>query len=307
MESTVWYEKYKPQTLDDVVLPDSIKQRLRKFIDTGTLPNLGFWSSEPGLGKSSTAHAIVMEMQKLGHEAMWINASLEKGIDTLRGKINTFAVSASVDGLYKVVVLDECDYLSADFQAACRGFLDNYSSNCRFILTGNYKNKIIEPLLDRITNIDFAAFDRKDIAKPMAERLVKILKNEGVDYNKEDLIKIIYTYYPRMRSMIAFLQRSSTSGTLVVDDTLDSMGEFDDIINACSRPYNELVSKVNTLTSPDNMYSFLYKNVEQYFGSNAPKVIITIARYQHMASTVRDKHLNLMACLTEIRSEVKHG
>lgn len=108
METTVWYEKYKPQKLDDVILPDTIKAQLRKFIETGTLPNLGFWSSEPGLGKSSTANAIVRELEERGHEAMWINASLEKGIDTLRGKINKFAVSASIDGSFKVAVLDEC-------------------------------------------------------------------------------------------------------------------------------------------------------------------------------------------------------
>ena len=304
METTVWYEKYKPQKLDDVVLPETIKAQLKKFIDTGTLPNLGFWSAEPGLGKSSTANALVQEMQERGHEAMWINASLEKGIDTLRGKISKFAVSASVDGLYKVVVLDECDYLSPDFQAACRGFLDEYSANCRFILTGNYKSKIIEPLIDRLQNIDFAAFDRKDIAKPMAARLIQILEKEGVCYNKEDLVKIIYTYYPRMRSMIAFLQRSSTTGSLVVDAALDSMGEFDAVMNSLSGPYEGTLSKVNVLTSPDNMYSFLYKNIGQYFNAKAPKAIITVARYQHMASTVRDKHLNLMACLMELKADL---
>lgn len=304
METTVWYEKYKPQCLDDVVLPDNVKTQLKKFLEKESLPNLGFWSAEPGLGKSSTANALVQEMQKRGHEAMWINASLEKGIDTLRGKISKFAVSASIDGLYKVVVLDECDYLSPDFQAACRGFLDEYSANCRFILTGNYKSKIIEPLIDRLQNIDFAAFDRKDIAKPMAARLIEILEKEGVSYNKEDLVKIIYTYYPRMRSMIAFLQKSSTTGSLVVDDTLDSMGEFDDIMNSLSGQYEATVAKVNALTSPDNMYSFLYKNISQYFGNKAPKAIITVARYQHMASTVRDKHLNLMACLMELRGDL---
>lgn len=301
METTVWYEKYKPQKLDDVILPDTLKQQLRTFIDSGTLPNFGFWSSEPGLGKSSTANAIANELEQRGHEVMWINASLEKGIDTLRGKVSKFAVSASIDGSYKLVVLDESDHLSPDFQAACRGFLDSYSANCRFIFTGNYKSKIIEPLLDRLQNIDFAAFDRKDIARPMAARLIQILDSEGIKYNKEDLIKIIYTYYPRMRSMIAFLQKASTTGTLVVDDALDNMDVFVDIMRSLNGDYHELLGKVNALTSPDNMYSFLYNNAEQYFGANAPKVILTAARYQHMAATVRDKHLNLMACLTELR------
>lgn len=300
MESTVWYEKYKPCSLDTVVLPDHIKNQIRKFIETETLPNLGFWSNDPGLGKSSTANAIVQEMQARGHEAMWINASLEKGIDLLRGKIQKFAVSQSVDGLYKVVVLDECDHLTPDAQAAFRGFCDDYSANCRFIFTGNYKTKIIEPLLDRLMNIDFASFDRKDIARPMADRLVQILKKEGIDYNKDDLIKIIYTYYPRMRSMIAYLQRASTTGVLKVNDSLDDMDVFADILRSLNGDYHELLGKVNALTAPDNMYSFIYNNVDTYFKDPA-RAIMTCARYQHMAMTVRDKHLNLMACLTELR------
>ena len=302
MQTTVWYEKYKPQKIDDVVLPEALKSQLQQAIARGELPNLGFWSSEPGLGKSSTANAIVQEMQKLGHEAMWINASLEKGIDTLRGKIQGFATSASVDGLYKVVVLDECDHLSPDFQAAFRGFIDDYSANCRFIFTGNFKNKIIEPLLDRLMNIDFAAFDRKDIARPMAERLMMVLDNEGVEYDKQDLIKIIYTYYPRMRSMIAYLQKSSASGKLEIGESLDNADVFDDILSSLKGDYHELIGKVNALTSPDNMYSFIYHHAEKYFGANAPKAIIIAAKYQHMAAIVRDKHLNLIACLTELNS-----
>lgn len=301
MKSTVWYEKYRPQCLDDVVLPEQLKQQLQQSITDNALPNLGFWSSEPGLGKTSTANAIVQEMQALGHEAMWINASLEKGIDTLRGKIQGFATSASADGLYKVVVLDECDHLSQDFQAAFRGFIDDYSTNCRFIFTGNFKNKVIEPLLDRLMNVDFAAFERKDIAKSMAARLMEILDREGVDYDKQDLAKVIYTYYPRMRSMVAYLQKSSVNGKLVISDSLDDISVFDDIMQSLHGDYHELIAKVNALTSPDNMYTFLYNHAGKYFGQDAPKAIITAARYQHMASMVRDKHLNLMACLTELK------
>lgn len=300
MDSTVWYEKYKPNSLDDVILPPALKEQIRKGIEQGTLPNFGFWSSEPGLGKSSTAHAIVKEMQSRGHEALWINASLEKGIDTLRSKVHKFATSASVDGLYKVAVLDEADHLTPDTMAAWRGFIDSYSANCRFIFTGNFKNKIIEPLLDRLVNVDFASFERKDIAMPIADRLMFILNSEGVSYNKEDLVKIIYTYYPRMRAMIGYLQRASTSGTLEVNDSLDDMNVFVDIIQSLKGDYHELLGKVNALTAPENMYSFIYNNAERFF-SNPPLAILTAAKYQHMSSVVRDKHLNLMACLTELR------
>lgn len=199
------------------------------------------------------------------------------------------------------IVTHNCDHLSPDAQAAFRGFIDDYSANCRFIFTGNYKNKIIPPLIDRLQNIDFSSFDRKDIAGQMYKRLTHILDDQNISYTKEDLVKVMYTYFPKMRSMISFLQTSCTSGTLDPNGSLDNVDLFDDVLKSLNGDYHELYAKVGSLTAPDNMYSFLYNNVTKYFPNAEPKAILIAAKYQHMASIVRDKHLNLMACLTELK------
>ena len=296
---SVWYERYKPQSVEDVILPIKIKNDLKHFIEDENMPNLGFWSNEPGLGKSSTSNAIIKD---LGCDALWINASLEKGIDVLRGKIQTFASQASFDGKHKIVVMDEVDNISRDAQAAFRGFLDEFSQNCRFIFTGNYKEKIIEPLLDRLSNYDFASFEKSEMIKPVFERLKFILDNEEVKYDQKDVAKVIYNYYPKIRSMIGFLQKACVSGELRINDAeLDDTNVFDNILNSLNGNFTELLQKVNSLNSPDNLYSFIYNNIEKYFlNESYPQVVITCAKYQSMTESVRDKHLNLSACLTEL-------
>ena len=155
---SVWYERFKPQCVSDLVVPQEIKDKLLSYIRTQNMPNLGLFSSNPGTGKTSTANAIIKE---IGGEALWINASMEKGIDVLRGKVQRFASQSSFDDNIKIVVMDEFDHFSKDGQAAFRGFIDEFSENCRFIFTGNYKEKIIQPLLDRLEVYDFNSFSKE--------------------------------------------------------------------------------------------------------------------------------------------------
>lgn len=297
---SVWYEKYKPQCIDDVILPAAVKTKFKNYISTQDIPSLGFFSSLPGLGKSATANAIIKE---LNGEALWINASMERGIDVLRGRIGTFASQVSFDDKIKIVVMDEFDNYSPDGQKAFLGFISEYSHNCRFIFTGNHKEKIIEPLLDRMEVYEFESFNKEELIKPIFERLCFILENESIEYNKKDLVPIINTYYPRIRSMVGALQKFSREGTLVVDaSSLDDIDVFDKVMDLVSPgTYLDMIQAVNALNAPDNMFSFLYKNADKYFKTEKyPNLIITIAKYQHMATSVRDKHLNLAACLTEV-------
>lgn len=305
---SIWQEKYRPQCIEDMILPEDIKQKFLGYIEKG-IPNLGLWSENPGLGKSSLANAII---KQLGYPYMFINASMEKGIDVLRDKIQRFAVCGSFDSDYKIVVMDEFDNCSKDSQSAWRGFLDEYSENCRFIFTGNYKEKIIPPLLDRLENYDFALFKKDEMAKPIIIRLAEILKIEHINYNKEtvkqDLLTIFNAYYPGIRSMIQALQKFSSTGTLIVDKTaLNDVNLFDEIMDLVNpQKYLDMISAVNRLNSPEAMYSYLYKHADKYFKSNTyPQAIVTIAKYQDMSSNVRDKNLNLSACLTELMSCVK--
>lgn len=298
MIESIWYEKYAPQILDDVILPDSMKSRLKSYVKKGKLPNLGFWSQEPGLGKSSTAKALI---RTLDAEALFVNASLEKGIDLLRSKLMQFASSNSLSDSSKIVVLDECDNLTKDAQQAFRSFIDEFSRNCTFIFTGNYKSKIIEPLLSRLENYDFVTFPKGEMVKPIFERLKYIVESEGVQFNddvKAGIVQIIQNCYPKIRNMIGCLQRSVNNGNFTI---VEESSNFDDVLDVMKqKDYALLIQKVNGLLNPDGMYEYLYKNVEMF--SKVPNAVVILAKYQFQTEQVRDKNLNLCACLTELIS-----
>ena len=296
---SVWYERYKPQTVDDVILPQEIKNKIKSFLEKD-MPCLGFWSSEPGLGKSSLANAIIKD---LNCDALWVNASMERSIEDLRSKIQKFASQCSFNGDYKVVVLDEFDNTSKDYQMSFRSFLDTYSQNCRFILTGNFKDKIIEPLLDRLVNFEFNKFNKEEMLKPIYERLAFILDNENIKYNPKDVAQIIFNFFPKIRSMVGFLQKACENGELVLKEELDDKAIYDDLMKSLKGNFVELVQRVNKLNAPDNVYGFIYKNALDYFPTEKyASIILICAKYQQWSSSVRDKNLNLCACLTEIRN-----
>ena len=297
--SSVWYEKYKPQCIEDLILPSDLKNELQNMVNKKDLPNLGLFSSKPGTGKSSTCNAI---LEELNVESIWINGSLSSGIDVLRGQIQKFASTGSLDDELKYVVIDEADYLNSNStQPAFRGFLDEFSSNCRFIFTGNYKDKLIEPLISRLQCIDYDNFSKEQMIKPIFERLSFILKNENIEFDQKDLIPVINTFYPSIRNMIGALQKSSQTGKFIPTD-LDDSNIYDKVMQVATvSTYLDMIAEVNKLNAPSNLYNFLYKNASKYFAANNyPKVIVTIAKYQHMDSSVRDKNLNAAACLTEL-------
>lgn len=300
LTKSVFYERYKPQCVDDLIIPDAFRKKLKENVNSGNIPNIGLFSSNPGTGKSSTAHAIIKD---LNGEALWINASLEKGIDVLRGRVGKFAAQSSFDDSIKVVVMDEFDHFSKDGQAAFRGFIDEFSLNCRFIFTGNYKEKIIQPLLDRLEVYDFNSFSKEEMIKPIFERLRFILDNEQIQYDPKQLVPVINTYYPRIRSMVGALQKYSKDGVFVLDgNDLDDINVFDRIMGFVNpQTYTDMITEVNKLNAPDGAYTYLYNNAAKYFKPEKyPNVVLIIAKYQHMSDTVRDKNLNLAACLTEL-------
>lgn len=301
-ENSVWYKRYQPQCIDDLILPEDLKKSLKDYIQTENLPPIGLFSTLPGTGKSSTANAIIKE---INGEALWINASME-GIDILKGQIKKFASHSSFDDKIKIVVMDEFDNMSngqKSAQKAFRGFLDEYSQIADLFFTANYKEDIIEPLLDRMEVYDFNNFDKKEMIRPIFDRLKFILENEKIQYDPKDLVPVINTFYPRIRSMVGALQRFSKNGVFKVDENdLDDMNVFDNIMQLVNpNTYTEMITSINNINSPDNFYSFLYKNAGKYFKHEKyPNVVLIIAKYQHMSSSVRDKHLNAAACLTEL-------
>ena len=210
-KQTIWTEKYKPSNIDDIILPESLRKSIKEGLEKHDIQNLGLWSYLPGLGKSSLANAIA---NNENIEPLWINASLNKGIDVIRTDIHAFASRRSFDGRLKVVIMDESDKLTPDFQAAFRGFIDEFSQNCRFIFTGNYKENIIEPLLNRLENYDFLDFDKQEIIPQIVARILFILEHENIKSDNTAIKTIIEKNYPSVRGMILDLKKFSKSGTL---------------------------------------------------------------------------------------------
>lgn len=299
-KTNVWYEKYRPQTVKDVILPPTMKDKILGYLENNghKMPHLGLFSSTPGTGKSSLAKAILKDTKA---EALWINASLDKGIDILRTKIQRFASQAPISDTIKIVVMDEFDHFSRDGQAAFRGFIDEFGNNVRFIFTGNYKSNIIDPLLDRLEIYDFNQFTKEEMVKPIYYRLTEILEKEGVQFVKSQVADIIRQEYPKIRKMIGLLGQYSKDGQLDYRGSLSSevMTQLCALIKA--RKYDEMASLVYGQPQTDHFYGYLGQHLDQVvpLGQELGAVIV-LARYQDMAMRVKDRHLNVVACCAEL-------
>ena len=305
----LWVEQYRPKTIDDCILPDSLKTLFKSFIKKGELSNLLF-SGTPGIGKTTVAKALCEE---LNCDWIMINGSEEGGIDVLRNKIKNFASTVSLSGGKKVVILDEADYLNPQStQPALRGFVEEFHKNCRFILTCNFKNRIIEPLHSRFSNIEFKVNpkDKPKLATKLFERAVYILKEQNISYEEKVLAELIKKHFPDFRKLINELQRYSVSGTIdagilvnVSDENLKSLlthlknKEFSDmrkwVVNNLDNDPVKIFRKI---------YDTLYSNLEP---STIPHAVLIIADYQYKSAFVADQEINLVACLTELMSQVK--
>ena len=305
----LWVEQYRPKTIDDCILPDSLKTLFKSFIKKGELSNMLF-SGTPGIGKTTVAKALCEEMNC---DWIMINGSEEGGIDVLRNKIKNFASTVSLSGGKKVVILDEADYLNPQStQPAMRGFVEEFHKNCRFILTCNFKNRIIEPLHSRFSNIEFKVNpkDKPKLASRLFERAVYILKEQNVSYEDKVLVELITKHFPDFRKLINELQRYSVSGTIdagilvnVSDENLKTLvthlkgKEFSDmrkwVVNNLDNDPVKIFRKIY-----DNMYDSLQPET-------IPHAVLIIADYQYKSAFVADQEINLVACLTELMSQVK--
>ena len=305
----LWVEEYRPKTIDDCILPSSLKKLFSSFIKKGELSNL-LLSGTPGIGKTTVAKALCEE---LNCDWIMINGSEEGGIDVLRNKIKNFASTVSLSGGKKVVILDEADYLNPQStQTALRGFIEEFHKNCRFILTCNFKNRIIEPLHSRFSNIEFRINpkDKPKLASKLFERSIHILKEQNVDYEDKVLAELIKKHFPDFRKLINELQRYSVSGTIdagilvnVSDENLKTLvshlkgKEFGDmrkwVVNNLDNDPVKIFRKIY-----DNMYDSLQPET-------IPHAVLIIADYQYKSAFVADQEINLVACLTELMSQVK--
>lgn len=304
----LWVEKYRPQKVADTILPSALKQTFQNIVNTGDMPNM-LLTGTAGLGKTTVAKAMCKE---LSLDYILINGSEEGNIDTLRGKIKQFASSVSLQGGYKVVILDEADYLNPQStQPALRGFMEEFANNCRFILTCNFKNRIIEPLHSRCGVYEFNT-SKKDLiplAEQMMERLKFILQSENVEHNPKVLVELIMKFAPDWRRVINEIQRHSISGVLNTDVLIGSVnGNVKELASFLkSKDFKKMRSWIVNNMDQDTVSIFrgLYDNVNEYVEPHSiPQLILILADYQYKAAFVADHELNVVACMTEIMANV---
>ena len=305
----LWVEKYRPQKIDDCILPTSLAEVFKQIVDGGELPNMLF-TGTAGLGKTTVAKALC---NQLDLDWILINGSEEGNIDTLRTKIKQFASTVSLSGGYKVVILDEADYLNAQsFQPALRGFIEEFANNCRFILTCNFKNRIIEPLHSRCGVYEFNT-NKKTLAElsmQFMKRLITILDNESVEYDKKVLAELIMRFAPDWRRVITECQRYSLSGRI---DTgilsILSNNSVNDLIGHLkSKDFKKMRSWVsnNIDTDTSGIFRSIYDSMTDTIQPGSiPRAVLILADYQYKNAFVADHELNVVACLTELMAEVE--
>lgn len=305
----LWVEKYRPKTIEDTILPQSLKQTFQSIASGGELPNMLF-SGTAGLGKTTVAKAMCTQ---LGLDHIIINGSEEGNIDTLRGKIKQFASSISLSGGYKVVILDEADYLNPQStQPALRGFIEEYSNNCRFILTCNFKNRIIDPLHSRCSVYEFNTTKKElaELAVQFYKRFVYILEQEGISYDQKVAADLIMKHAPDWRRVLNEAQRySNTGSSLSVPSTNSNTGNFSDLAKLLKeKNFKGMRRWVVDSIDIDAVAIFrgLYDNMNEFIAPQSiPQLVLILADYQYKDAFVADHELNTVACLTEIMANVE--
>ena len=303
----LFVERYRPHKIEDCILPDRLKKVFQEYVKEGNIPNL-MLTGTAGCGKTTVAKAMCEE---IGCNFLFINSSDERGIDVLRTKIKGYASTVSLTGGRKVIILDEADYLTPEAQAGLRGAIEEFSENCSFIFTCNFKARLIDALHSRCSVIDFAlkGDEKLKMASQMFKRLSVILKTESIDYDKDVLAKIVERYFPDYRRTLNELQRYSTSGNIDagVLSQVDSARKLDDLIKALKEKDFTAMRKwvvTNSDVDQNRIFRSIYDNLSVYLKPETiPPAVVTLAKYQYQAAFVADQEINLVACLTELMIE----
>lgn len=308
MDDFLWVQKYRPRKISDCILPDRLKTVFQSYVDSGTIPNL-MLTGKPGVGKTTVARALCEEV---GLEYMFLNSSRDRGIDTLRTKISGYASTLSLSGKRKVIILDEADYITPEAQAALRGSIEEFSKNCTFIFTVNFKAKLIEALHSRCAVIDFSwtSEEKPKMASQFFMRTGEILTQENVKYDKNVLIEVIKKFFPDFRRTLNELQRLSRNNSAI---DVGILAQINDIQNI-----NELVTFLkeknfsgmrkwvasNSDVDPSTIVRRIYDGMYTYIKPDSiPLTVMVLSKYQYRSAFVVDQELNTVAMLTELMVE----
>ena len=307
MEHFLWVEKYRPSDIASCVLPDRIEQTFQDIVKAEQVPNM-ILTGGAGCGKTTVARALCREMEL---DMMFVNASDESGIDVLRTKIRNFASTVSLNGGNKIVILDEADYLNpSSTQPALRGFMEEFAANCRFILTCNFKNRIIEPLHSRCCVVDFriAPKERQIIASKFLKRGRDILTLEGVEFSDRVVAELIMRNFPDFRKTLNELQRYSSNGKIDAG-VLAATGDIgmDVLVKALkTRNFNEIRRWVVENGDKDTTHVFrkIYDGLQEPLTTDSiPQAVLVLADYQYKAAFAADQEINLTACLISLAAD----
>jgi DNA polymerase III delta prime subunit len=302
---TIWNEKYRPQTLDTYVGNDTVKATFQQYIDTNDVPHLLLYG-DAGSGKTTLAKIVANTIAKDNY--IYINASDENSVDTVRDKIKQFASSIGFGGL-KLIILDECDYMTPNAQAALRNVIETFSKTTRFILTCNYVDKIIDPIQSRCQIFNIVPPSKKEVAS----HLVKILDGESVKYEKDSLVTIINQSYPDIRRVINTTQRCVIGGVLKLDETTlvehNYLSSILDVLKS-SKSKKEKFDGIRQLLADNHvrdfnqMFRYLYDNVDTFANGFVSTIILIIAEAQYKDSFIVDHEINAMAMFIQIIMEI---
>lgn len=303
----LWVEKYRPRKLIDCILPAEQKAIFQEFIDKGEIQNM-LLCGGAGMGKTTVARALCEELES---DYIIINGSEESGIDVLRTKIKQFASAVSFSGKTKVVILDEADYLNPNStQPALRAFIEEFSSNCRFIFTCNYKNRIIQPLHSRCAVIEFklSKEDKPKVASKFMKRIQFILENENIAYDEKVIATLLLKYFPDYRRILNELQRYSVSGK-IDEGILAKLGDINmnDLLS-CLKEKDWKKMRAWVVNNIDNDPQVIFRRIYDDFCDKAvqiPQLVLILADYGYKSAFVADQEINLVACLTEIMATIE--
>src|SRR5210317_449606 len=304
VKHSLWVEKYRPQKLDNYIGNDHLKSKVSVYLESGDIPHLLLFG-RAGTGKTTLAKLLV---NNIDCDYLYVNASDENSVDVVREKVKNFASTLGFKDM-KVIILDECDYITPNAQAALRNLMETFSKNCRFILTCNYVERIIDPIQSRCQSFQIIPPDRKQVA----QHLVNILNNESVEFDLQDIATIVNSGYPDIRRVINGSQRQVVNGKLVIDENTITQNDYKLQVLEILKTQDKKNSFQNIrqlladskVTDFSDLFRLLFDTVDDWGTGHIAECILILSKYQQSDAVVVDKEINIMAMFVEIIGSIK--